>query len=60
MGVNYYSVQDVANMLHKPPEVIEEYIRRKGIKGAIEGEPFLIAEGNLYEFLKGVDTWSQK
>lgn len=60
MNVNFYSVQDIANMLHKPAEVIEEYIRQNGIMGVEEGEPFLVAEGNLYEFLKGIDTWSQK
>jgi len=57
MGVKFYSVQDISEMIKKPPETIEEYIIQKGIKGAIEGEPFLIAEGNISEFMKGIEQW---
>ena len=48
-----YTVQEVAEMLHKTPQTIRYYIKTGELKAKQVGRPYYITEKALEEFITG-------
>ena len=51
-----YTVQEVAEILHKTPTTVREYIKRGDLKAKRVGRPWYITEKALEEFISPETT----